>query len=78
VVRVKGCAAAQTVQIQRKPVGASKSAKKKRKFKNLKRLTTNSAGKFSTKRNRTFKYRALLPESNVCDDSTSKAKKVKA
>jgi hypothetical protein len=27
---------------------------------------------------RSFKYRAFLPESNVCDDATSKAKKVKA
>jgi hypothetical protein len=75
------CVAGQTVQIQRKKLGgASKSAKKKRKFKNFRRLTTDQTGKFSTKTkvNQTFKYRAFLPESNVCDDSTSKAKKVKA
>jgi hypothetical protein len=74
------CVANQTVQIQRKKLGASKAAKKKRKFKNFRRLTTDQTGKFSTKTkvNQTFKYRAFLPESNVCDDDTSKAKKVKA
>jgi hypothetical protein len=76
------CVAGQSVKLQRKKLGAAKTAakKKKKKFKTFRTLTTNQAGKFSTKAkvNQTFKYRAFLPESNVCDDSTSKAKKVKA
>jgi hypothetical protein len=73
------CAAGQAVKLQRKKLGASKAAKKK-KFKTFRTLTTNTAGKFSTKTKviQTFKYRAFLPESTVCDDVTSKAKKVKA
>jgi hypothetical protein len=76
------CLAGQTVKLQRKKLGgASKAAKKKaKKFKTFRTLTTNAAGKFSTKAkvNQTFKYRALLPESTVCDDVLSKVKKVKA
>jgi hypothetical protein len=73
------CVAGQSVQLQRKKLGAAKAAKK-RKFRNFRTLTTNNTGSFSTKAkvNRTFKYRALLPETNVCDDVTSKARKVKA
>jgi hypothetical protein len=73
------CAAGQTVKIQRKQLGAAKAAKKK-KFKAFRTLKTNAAGEFSTKAkvNQTFKYRAFLPESTVCDDVTSRAKKVKA
>lgn len=76
------CAAGQQVQVQRKQLGsASKAAKKKkRKFRKFKTVTTKQDGSFSTKAKvtQTFKYRAFLPESNVCDDSTSKPKKVKA
>ena len=74
------CVAVQPVKIQRKPLGSAKAAKKKRKFKTFKKVTTKQNGSFSTKAKvtRSFKYRAFLPESNVCDDSTSKAKKVKA
>jgi hypothetical protein len=75
------CIVGQTVQVQRKKLGAAKTAKKKkRKFKTFRNLTTNQAGTFSTKTkvNQSFKYRAFLPESNACDDATSKVKKVKA
>jgi hypothetical protein len=76
------CTVGQTVKLQRKQLGAAKAAAKKKakKFKTFRTLTTNQTGKFSTKAkvNQTFKYRAFLPESNVCDDATSKAKKVKA
>jgi hypothetical protein len=75
------CLAGQSVQVQRLRLGAAKTAKKKKKkFKTFKKVQTNSAGKFSTKAkvNQSFKYRAFLPESNVCDDATSKPKKVKA
>jgi hypothetical protein len=73
------CRAGQPVKIERKRLGAAKTAKKN-KFKTFKKVKTNAAGKFSTKANvtQTVKYRAFLPESNVCDDATSKAKKVKA
>jgi hypothetical protein len=74
------CVSEQTVQIQRKKLGEAKSAKKKAKFRNFRSVKTDQGGNFSTKTKvkKTFKYRAFLPESNVCDDSTSKAKKVKA
>jgi hypothetical protein len=75
------CTAGQAVKIQRKTVGPAKAAKKKaKKFKTFRTLQSNQAGSFSTKTKvaRTFKYRALLPESTVCDDATSKVKKVKA
>jgi hypothetical protein len=76
------CIGGQTVQIQRKQLGgASKAAKKKKRtFRKFKKVTTKQDGSFSTKAKvtRTFKYRAFLPESSVCDDSTSKPKKVKA
>jgi hypothetical protein len=73
------CSAGQTIKIQRVPLGKAKASKKK-KFKTFRTLKANQAGKFSTKAkvSRSFKYRAFLPESNVCDDATSKAKKVKA
>jgi hypothetical protein len=74
------CTAGQTVKVQRKAIGPAKAAKKKaKKFKTFRTLTTDQTGKFSTKTkvNQSFKYRAFLPESTVCDDATSKAKKVK-
>jgi hypothetical protein len=74
------CVPGQTVKIQRKRLGGAKAAKKKRKFKTFKTVKTKSNGSFSTKAkvSASFKYRAFLPESNVCDDATSKVKKVKA
>jgi hypothetical protein len=74
------CVAGQTVQIQRKKLGKSKGKKKKKGFRNFKSLTTGQDGSFSTKTTvkKSFKYRAFLPESSVCDDATSGAKKVKA
>ena len=73
------CVQGQAVQIQRKKLGKSKG-KKKRAFRNFKSVTTGQDGSFSTKTKvkKSFKYRAFLPETNVCDDSTSNAKKVKA
>lgn len=75
------CLADQPVKVQRLRLGAAKSArKKKKKFKTFRTLRTDQVGRFSTKAkvNQSFKYRAFLPESTVCDDATSKAKKVKA
>jgi hypothetical protein len=74
------CVGGQTVQIQRKKLGKSKGKKKKKGFRIFKSLTTGQDGSFSTKTKvkKSFKYRAFLPESNVCDDFTSGAKKVKA
>jgi hypothetical protein len=74
------CVADQAVQIQRKKLGAAKAAKKKRTFRTFKTRTTDQTGKFSTKAkvNRSFKYRAVLPEGGTCDDATSNVKKVKA
>jgi hypothetical protein len=69
------------VQLERKKLGGAKAAKKKKAtFRTFRTLTTDQAGAFSTKAkvNRTFKYRAVLPESTVCDDATSNVKKVKA
>lgn len=72
------CVGGQAVQIQRKKLGKSKG--KKKKFKTFKTRTTNQSGAYSTKAKvkHSFKYRAFLPETNVCDDATSKVKKVKA
>ena len=74
------CSGGQTVQIQRKKLSGKKKKGKKKKFKNFRNLNTDQTGNFSTKTkvNQTFKYRAFLPESNVCGDVTSKVKKVKA
>jgi hypothetical protein len=75
------CVAGQSVQIQRKKLGKSKGKKKKKKgFRNFKSVTTGQDGSYSTKTKvkKSFKYRAFLPETNVCDDVTSGAKKVKA
>jgi hypothetical protein len=73
------CVGGQTVKVQRKALGGAKAAKKKG-FKTFKKVKTKTNGSFSTKAKVTqsFKYRAFLPESNVCDDATSKVKKVKA
>jgi hypothetical protein len=74
------CVGGQTVKVQRKRLGGAKSAKKKKGFKTFKTVKTKSSGKYSAKAKVTasFKYRAFLPESNVCDDAKSKVKKVKA
>jgi hypothetical protein len=74
------CVGGQAVQIQRKKLGKSKGKKKKKGFRDFRSLTTSQDGSFSTKTKvkKSFKYRAFLPESSVCDDSTSGAKKVKA
>jgi hypothetical protein len=74
------CVGGQAVKIQRKSLGGAKASKKKKGFRTFKKVKTKSSGKFSTKAKVTasFKYRAFLPESNVCDDATSKPKKVKA
>jgi hypothetical protein len=76
----RACLAGTDVQIQRKKLGAAKAAKKKNKFKTFRTLKSDQSGKFSTKAKvkQSFKYRAFLPESNVCDDATSNVKKVKA
>jgi len=73
------CVANQTVQIQRKKLG-KKKGKKAAAFVLFRTLTTDAGGSFSTKTKvkKTFKYRAFLPESNVCGDATSNVQKVKA
>jgi hypothetical protein len=80
----QGCVAGQAVQIQRKKLGGASAAKKKKKkkaatFVLFRTLTTDAAGNFSTKTKvkKTFKYRAVLPQSNVCADATSNVQKVK-
>jgi hypothetical protein len=72
------CVGGQNVKIQRKKLGKSKG--KKKKFKTFKSRMTNQSGAYSAKAKvkQSFKYRAFLPETNVCDDATSKVKKVKA
>jgi hypothetical protein len=74
------CVAGQSVQIQRKKLGKAKKSAKKPTFRNFRSVTTGQDGSFSTKTKvkKTFKYRAFLPETNVCDDATSQGKKVKA
>jgi hypothetical protein len=66
------CENGQTVELQRKkPKGG--------KFGIFRQLKTNTAGDYSTKVKvkKTFTYRAFVPETPLCDDVTSKKKKVK-
>jgi hypothetical protein len=66
------CEVGQAVELQRKkPKGG--------KFGIFRQLKTNTAGDYSSKVKvkKTFTYRAFLPETPLCDDETSKKKKVK-
>jgi hypothetical protein len=73
-----GCVAGQSVDLERKKV-KTKAKKSAAIFRDFRTLQTDSAGNFSTKTKvkKTFKYRALLPETGTCDDATSNVKKVK-
>ena len=67
-----GCEVGQTVQLQRKkPKGGSFGA--------FRQLTTDNAGNFSTKVKvkKTFKYRAVLSETQLCGGARSNIQKVK-
>jgi hypothetical protein len=66
------CEVGQTVQLQRKKPKA-------KSFVAFRQLTTDNAGNFSTKAKvkKTFKYRAVLSETPLCDKATSNVVKVK-
>jgi hypothetical protein len=66
-----GCAADQTVELQRK--------KRKASFTTFEQLQTDAAGSFFTKEKvkKTFKYRALVPETATCAGGISDTEKVK-
>ena len=70
---VAGCESNQTVELQRKkPKQAS--------FTTFDQLQTDAAGSFSTKVRikKTFDYRAVVGETQACDDAASETEKVKA
>jgi hypothetical protein len=68
-----GCAANQTVELQRKKPKATT-------FTTFETLQTDAAGNFSTKEKikKTFQWQVVLTENQNCDDATSNSEKVKA
>jgi hypothetical protein len=68
------CEAGQPVVLQRQKQNAAN-------FATFRQLTTDNAGNFSTKakvKKTTYKYRAVLPQTQVCAEATSNVQNVKA
>jgi hypothetical protein len=70
---VAGCESNQTVLLQRKKP-------KQTSFTTFTQIQADTAGNFSTKKKikRTYEYRAILAETEACDDAASASEKVKA